>query len=259
MERMIPFEKYEATGNDFVLFDFFESEWFDINDHALIYNICQPHFGVGADGLLILKPHTSFDFEMLYYNADGNRSSFCGNGSRASVLYMANKQNKKELSFMAMDGPHLGILHNGVVSVQMKDIPNLVNHELGTIIESGSPHLMVEIDNPFESDINTEGQKIRRKFDPDGINVNFLKVEDDFITIATYERGVEAETLACGTGVTAAAYFANRKNNAQGQQTLKIKAKGGFLEVKMLLSGELATDIWLSGPSRKVYSGFYVL
>lgn len=259
MERLIPFEKYEATGNDFVLFDFFECEWFDINDHGFIYNICKRHFGVGADGLLIVKPHNAFDFEMIYFNSDGNRSSFCGNGSRAAVLYMANKQKKSELSFVAMDGPHLGHLHNGEVSVQMKDILSLVNHESGTIIESGSPHLIREIDDPFDFDVHTEGRKIRKKFDPDGINVNFINIEKEYLNIATYERGVEAETLACGTGVTAAAYYANRKRNAQGLKMLKINAKGGILHVKMCLSGERATDIWLSGPTRKVFSGFYLL
>lgn len=259
MKRMIPFEKYEAAGNDFVLFDFFSCEWFDSNDLNFIRALCNRHFGVGADGLLILKPSASYDFEMLYFNSDGNPSSFCGNGSRASVHYMANKQNKPELSFTAADGPHYGSVKTELVSVQMKDIDHMDCLEYGCLIDSGSPHIIVEVPNPFEYDINGEGRKIRNLFAPDGVNVNFLNIQDNPNRIATYERGVEAETLACGTGVTASVYYANRKENVQGYRERKIVAKGGTLFVKMHLTGESATDIWLTGPARKVFSGFYFL
>ncbi|MBK8955744.1 MAG: diaminopimelate epimerase [Saprospiraceae bacterium] len=259
MKRIIPFEKYEASGNDFVLFDFFEKEWFDLKDHALVYKLCQNHFGIGADGLLVLRPHEAYDFEMVYYNADGNLSSFCGNGSRASIAYMANKQNKSELSFIAMDGAHQGLVNEDTVSVRMKDIDGFEKHEFGIFIDSGSPHLIIEVQDPFHCDIDNEGRRLRKLYDPQGVNVNFVQWGPDKITMATYERGVEAETLACGTGVTAAAYYASVLDNSNGFKLKKIETKGGKLELSLELNGLQASNIWLTGPATKVFSGFYYL
>lgn len=259
MKRTIPFEKYEATGNDFIILDFFEFEWIDLNDINLIKKMCDRHFGIGADGLIALCPEPGMDFKMNYYNSDGNPSSFCGNGSRASVRYMHSKQGKNNFSFTAFDGLHESYVKDQLVFVKMKDINGFESTPEGSLIQSGSPHLIREVTNPWVFEVNEHGRALRKKFDPDGVNVNFIEINQDILRIATYERGVEAETLACGTGVTASAYFAALKSKASGQFKQRIESKGGALEVQMDIAGSLATNIWLSGPAHQVFSGFYQL
>lgn len=256
---MIPFEKYEATGNDFAIFDFFNQDWFDLDDEILVKTLCDRHFGIGADGLIALKPSETHDFNMVYFNADGRRSSFCGNGSRASLCYMLAKQNKQSLSFEAMDGVHRGMMHEGLIRVQMSNIDRLQLVSQGALINSGSPHLIIESEDPMNHPVDAEGRRIRQMFNPEGVNVNFVKLEGNKIVMATYERGVEGETLACGTGVTAAAYYFNVQESCSGQVTRQIQTKGGALSVDMHLSNESAEDVWLTGPARKVFSGFYYL
>lgn len=259
MKRTIPFEKYEATGNDFIILDFFEFEWIDLNDINLIKHLCNRHFGIGADGLIALCPEPGMDFRMKYYNSDGNPSSFCGNGSRASVRYMQSKQGKNNFSFAAFDGPHESFVKNQMISVKMKDINGFESTPEGSLIQSGSPHLIREVINPWKFEVNEQGRALRKKFDPEGVNVNFIEIQSDILRIATYERGVEAETLACGTGVTASAYFAALKAEAKGHFKQAIESKGGPLEVQMDILGHNATNIWLSGPANQVFSGFYNL
>lgn len=257
MKRLIPFEKYQATGNDFIILDFFNFEFIDLSDQKLIETMCHRRFGIGADGLIALLPHNSCDFKMVYFNSDGNLSSFCGNGSRASVMYMHYKQGKTEFSFEAFDGPHRGIVMDELVKVKMKDIEGSKDTEFGLLIDSGSPHIVVEVSDPFEYDVNFNGRNLRKQFGADGVNVNFIRHSQDHIDIATYERGVEEETLACGTGIVASSYFVNLKNKVQGNSFINLKSKGGNLNVEMCLNGTRATDIWLTGPAVKVFSGFY--
>ncbi|MBK8449877.1 MAG: diaminopimelate epimerase [Saprospiraceae bacterium] len=259
MKRKIPFEKYEASGNDFVILDFFEFELIDLKNRDLIQKICDRHFGVGADGLIALCSEEGFDFRMKYFNSDGQASSFCGNGSRAAIRYMMHKQAKFSFSFIATDGIHAGFIEEELVSVKMRDIPTFVKTPYGSLIESGSPHLIVEVEDPFKFPVNEEGRLLRHKFDPEGVNVNFIKCSGSKLEIATYERGVEWETLACGTGVTASAYYKCFKDGLSGEQVVPVKAKGGELEVKMTLNGSSATEIWLKGEANKVFSGFYDL
>jgi len=259
MKRTIPFEKYEATGNDFIILDFFEFEWIDLNDSHLIKKMCDRHFGIGADGLIALCSEPGMDFKMKYFNSDGNPSSFCGNGSRASVRYMQSKQAKNNFSFTAFDGLHESFVKNQLVSVKMKDIQGFQHTKEGSLIQSGSPHLIREVSNPWEYDVQNQGRNLRKEFDPDGVNVNFIEIFGDVLRIATYERGVEAETLACGTGVTASAYFAALKAQASGNFQQFIESKGGNLEVNMEINGLVANNIWLTGPANYVFSGFYRL
>lgn len=259
MKRTIPFEKYEATGNDFIILDFFEFEWIDLNDTNLIKKMCDRHFGIGADGLIALCPEPGMDFKMNYFNSDGKPSSFCGNGSRASVRYMQSKQGKNNFSFAAFDGMHESYVKDQLVSVKMKDINGFEATPEGSLIQSGSPHLIREVINPWEFEVNEKGRALRKKFDPEGVNVNFIEIMREVLRIATYERGVEAETLACGTGITASAYYAAVKADSNSFFKQAIESKGGPLEVQMDIEGLHATNIWLTGPANQVFSGFYRL
>jgi diaminopimelate epimerase len=257
MKRLIPFEKYEATGNDFIILDFFEFELFDLNNTDFIKSLCDRHFGIGADGLIALQKETDFDFRMKYFNSDGRKSSFCGNGSRASMQYMASKHSMKEFSFVAEDGPHKGSIQNDLVSVKMKDIISFQTTPYGKLIDSGSPHLIIEVENPWEYPVIEEGRRLRNLFGEDGVNVNFIHNSNSELKIATYERGVEWETLACGTGVTAAAYYKCLSDKLTGNLQVYVEAKGGALTVSLKLIDQTASDIWLTGKAKKVFSGFW--
>lgn len=257
MKRLIPFEKYEASGNDFIIFDFFDFELFDLENKEFIRLLCDRHFGIGADGLIALQRHKELDFRMRYFNSDGRISSFCGNGSRASIQYMATKHSAMEFSFSAEDGYHKGRIHNDLVSVKMKDILTFDATPSGNFIDSGSPHLIVEVNDPWNYPVVDEGKRIRQLFGDEGVNVNFVSLEGPGLKIATYERGVEWETLACGTGVTAAAYHKCIKGELSGNQHITVEAKGGTLSVALDLKDQEATNIWLTGHARKVFSGFY--
>jgi diaminopimelate epimerase len=257
MKRLIPFEKYEATGNDFIILDFFEFTLFDLADTDFIKLLCDRHFGIGADGLIALQYENGFDFRMNYFNSDGRKSTFCGNGSRASIQYMASKHKKSDFSFIAQDGPHYGKVNDGLVSVKMKNIDSYQETPNGILIDSGSPHLIVEVKKPWEYPINEEGRRLRNLFGPDGVNVNFIEKSAKGLTIATYERGVEWETLACGTGVTAAAYYKCLSDKQSGSLFIEVDSKGGALHVNLNIHDKSATEIWLTGRARKVFSGFY--
>ena len=222
--KVIPFEKFEGAGNDFIIFDFFEFEFIDLNEQAVLERMCDRHFGIGADGIIAVCPDPNYDFRMKYLNSDGRFSTFCGNGSRCAVLYVCNKLNKTKLHF---------------------------------IVQSGSPHIMIEVNDPFHYNIYEEGKKIRNAFSPEGSNVNFIEWKDDQLWIATYERGVENETLACGTGITAAAYYQAIQLKLQGYVSIPVISKGGQLKVELNLQGQKATDIYLTGPAHHVYAGFY--
>jgi diaminopimelate epimerase len=256
MKRLIPFEKFEASGNDFIIFDFFEFESIDLEDSELIKRLCHRHFGIGADGLIALSKDSELDFTMKYFNSDGKPSSFCGNGSRASLLYMSFKHLKSEFGFRAQDGLHKGKVSGNYISVQMKDISGIENTDFGPYIDSGSPHLMIETEDPWSYDVNTEGMRLRNLFGSEGVNVNFVSCSANKIRIATYERGVEWETLACGTGVTASAFYYACKNQINGLQEFEIEAKGGDLYVQLNYNNLTANNIWLSGKANKVFSGF---
>lgn len=257
MKRLMPFEKYEATGNDFVILDCFEIDFIELQKPGFIKLLCDRHFGIGADGLIVLVSEEGYDFRMKYYNSDGQKSSFCGNGSRAALKYMATKHFLSEFSFVAEDGIHLGKLEGPDISVKMKDISESKKCEQGILIDSGSPHLIIEVKDPWNYPVLEEGKRIRKLFGQEGINVNFISFSNQKLRIATYERGVENETLACGTGVTAAAYYLCIVQNLLSHQNISVEAKGGKLKVELELSGNRAANIWLTGPAHKVFSGFY--
>ncbi len=259
MKRLIPFEKYEATGNDFIILDFFDFQWFDLNNSDLIKRMCDRHFGIGADGLIALESDPTSDFFMRYFNSDGRISSFCGNGSRASILYMYHKHNAVRFSFNAFDGSHQAIIKDNEISVKMADISKFEVLDTYAFVDSGSPHLLVNDMDPFAIDVKQEGLKLRSCRGQEGVNVNFYMVNDSVLYLSTFERGVEDETLSCGTGITATAFYVNVKSKLEGTVHQKVKVKGGELRVDMDLKNNAASNIWLNGPARKVFSGFIEL
>jgi len=253
----LPFEKFQGTGNDFIILDFFEFEFLDLHQREFIERMCDRRFGIGADGLIAVCKEDGYDFRMKYLNSDGRFSTFCGNGSRCASAYVAQKLNLKTLNFIAADGPHSAWIKDNFVSVKMQDIQNYEQTPFGPLIQSGSPHLIREVPNPSMVDVFTQGKKLRYDFSSEGANINFVSNNNGFIQIATYERGVEDKTLSCGTGITASAYFYAVKNGVQGDIVQTIESEGGTLTVSLHLEGNIATNVILSGPAEWVYSGFY--
>ncbi|MEI9919032.1 MAG: diaminopimelate epimerase [Bacteroidota bacterium] len=245
------FVKYQATGNDFVLVDNRNGAVkLSLND---IRFICDRKFGVGADGLMMIEKHPSLDFNLVYYNSDGSQS-LCGNGSRAAVkmassLGMVNGK----ASFNAYDGKHDAELNDGIVKLRMND----VTASEGEDINTGSPHVIKFVENVSDYPVFEEGRKIRYSYE-NGTNVNFVQLlGDSKIFVRTYERGVENETLSCGTGVTAAALAASFHKGYTSP--ISVKTLGGDLSVefKTSLPGHSVTfhDIFLIGPAKMVFEG----
>ena len=239
----IHFYKYQGAGNDFVVIDGRKENHLNIKQlpATFIANLCDRRFGIGADGLMILLPHPDFNFEMLYYNSDGNRSSFCGNGGRCIAAFAHHLGLiGNETNFLAADGPHNAIvsatensseLH---ISLGMNDVNEIRYIGDDVFLNTGSPHYVKFVEDPDKADVFGEGRQIRNSdlFAPSGTNVNFVNVQNGIIQIRTYERGVEDETLACGTGITAAAIASFLKGNViPGSARYQIKAKGGNLSV----------------------------
>ncbi len=259
--KIIPFEKYQGAGNDFVILDFYDhGEFLDLNDQVFMEQLCDRRFGIGADGIIALCKKEGYDFEMKYLNSDGRFSTFCGNGSRCISMYAYRKWAKDYFSFIAADGPHESfILSHDQVKVKMLDIDSFQITEQGAFVNSGSPHLILYVQNVFEHPIRDEGRQLRNSFSKEGANVNFIEsISETKIKIATYERGVEDETLACGTGITAAAYYHAIKNKLKGNNILFVMAKGGECKVELNLNSEnQAKNVFLTGPAQRVYSGFW--
>lgn len=257
---IIPFYKYHGTGNDFILVNQMLVGYLRNPDPGTILDICNRRFGVGADGLILLEKSERADFRMVYYNSDGNMSTMCGNGGRC-LVHLAHELQlfKEECVFEAADGLHEARIHpNGVIDLKMQDVDGYSHEDEGYVIQTGSPHLVVLTEDLDGLDVVARGRTIRNRprYRDDGINVNFIKIENDRITVRTYERGVEGETLSCGTGVTAAALLtpilSDRFENAK---KLKVHTLGGRLSVAFDRTGSTYSNVWLSGPAVKVFEG----
>lgn len=256
----INFEKYHGTGNDFIMIDNRDGQYNAINEQQ-IRSLCDRHFGIGADGLILLQLKDGFDFWMNYFNADGKPSSMCGNGSRCTVAFAQSKGIlKTQYHFVTADGPHEGkILPNGNIKVKMADVYSIDILEDAKLLDTGSPHYVKDVTGLNEIDVKTEGKKIRYSevFNDKGVNVNFVEKQNEtLISVRTYERGVEDETLSCGTGVTACAII-----NAyqEGENELEIKTPGGDLVVTFNKTKNSYNDIWLIGPTKKVFEGTIII
>ncbi|MCF8361529.1 MAG: diaminopimelate epimerase [Prolixibacteraceae bacterium] len=251
------FYKYQGAGNDFIMIDNRE-KIFDGKNAKLIEFLCHRRFGIGADGLITFEKSNTHDFEMLYYNSDGYEAEMCGNGGRCIVAF-AKKLGvvENKALFLAADGPHMAhVEDNGLINLKMGNVESVEVHSDGYFLNTGVPHLVHFVDDLKIIDVDIEGRQLRydARFQPAGTNVNFVKHDGDKLIVYTYERGVECETLACGTGITASALSAAYKSSVN-EGTYKVTAKGGDLEVKFKREGETFTDVWLKGPAEMVFEG----
>ncbi len=262
----ISFHKYHGAGNDFIIIDDrLASKISSIEkNHQIIADICNRRFGIGADGLMLLRNHPEYDFRMIYFNSNGYEGSMCGNGGRCMAAFaFHNKIIREKTLFMASDGLHHAEINsydgNTVsVSLGMNDVKELKEMENGLFLDTGSPHLVKFVSHLEETDVYTEGRKIRFSdaFTPQGTNVNFAEIIENTIHIRTYERGVEDETLACGTGITATAIAAHYKGFIeQNENDVTLVAKGGTLNVSFSPNPQRYRNIILTGPAVKVFTG----
>jgi diaminopimelate epimerase len=253
---IIPFNKYQGAGNDFVIIDN-RSGFFDPDRSDLVKMLCDRRYGIGADGLMLISNDKQSDFEMKYYNSDGFIGSMCGNGGRCSADFaIRNGITGRKLSFKAVDGIHHAISAEGIIRLSMNDVNNPILINDNYFINTGSPHYVIFRENIDEIDVNNEGRKIRwaDEFAPGGTNVNFVGIMKDGIYVRTFERGVEEETLSCGTGVTASAIVSVLAGHFD-TRTIPVKTRGGNLSVSFKVNGKQISEIWLSGPATFVYSG----
>jgi diaminopimelate epimerase len=257
----VEFFKYQGAGNDFVIIDD-RSLDFDRSNNSLVKLLCDRRFGIGSDGLMLLRPSDEYDFEMIYYNADGFEGSMCGNGGRCIVAFAYEQRIiKKVTKFIAVDGEHAAsvIQHKGQqwVSLEMIDVDVIEKGQGFCYLNTGSPHYVQVVESLSNFDVVENGREVRNsdRFQKEGTNVNFIELTgDDSLSIRTYERGVEDETLACGTGVTAAVLTAYSTGLSTAKE-VKVRALGGELKVVFETSGESFTDILLQGPAELVYKG----
>ncbi|MEL4308778.1 diaminopimelate epimerase [Joostella sp. CR20] len=252
----LTFYKYQGTGNDFVIVDN-RQDIFPKNDTKLVNFLCDRKFGIGADGLMLLENDETSDFKMVYFNADGNESTMCGNGGRCLVAF-ANFLGvvANECTFIAIDGLHHATIENGIVSLEMQDVENIDVFENYSFLNTGSPHHVQMVENIETLDVKTEGAKLRYgKYGSTGSNINFVVKENDTtFNVRTYERGVEDETLSCGTGVTAVA-IAMFETAKTSEDKLTLKTPGGDLKVSFEKHEGGYKNIHLEGPATQVFSG----
>ena len=257
---IVNFYKYHGAGNDFIIINDYNHSLIKQFNTKIIQKMCDRHFGIGADGLMILLKAPNYNFAMRYYNADGKESTMCGNGGRCIVAF-ANEQLiiKNEAVFSAIDGIHKAkILPDGNISIQMKNVSDIKKLNDATIIDTGSPHFIKYVSNTNNVNVTNEGKEIRNRseFQPDGINVNFITSTKQSIKIRTYERGVENETLACGTGSVAAA-IASKLDAKNGRHSVKIETLGGILMVTFDKLNQNFNNVFLTGQAEFVFSGQY--
>ncbi len=255
----IHFYKYQGAGNDFIMVDNRNNN-IDHHNPRLISHLCDRRFGIGGDGIMFLQNITGYDFEMVYYNADGQPSSMCGNGGRCIVAFAKHLGIiDGETTFLAVDGPHYAKISasGDWVSLQMIDVDTITTDADAYVLNTGSPHYIKLADGLKDKDVYHEGYAIRNNdtYREKGINVNFVEPMDKGYFVRTFERGVEDETYACGTGVTAVALAMAKHNNQIGKIETPIKVLGGNINIRFSYDGQKFTDIFLEGPAVKVFEG----
>ena len=256
----LTFYKYQGTGNDFILIDN-RTGRFDSKNEQLVSFLCDRRFGIGADGLMLLEDHDKYDFTMRYYNSDGREATMCGNGGRciaAFAVHLGIVKTPEHFAFMAVDGLHEAEYSNDVVSLKMTEVGDIDTKSQYTFLDTGSPHYVTFVDDNKNIDIVKEGSNIRYSDEfkaIGGTNVNFVQqIDDHTIKMRTYERGVENETLSCGTGAVASAISTALK---QGHGTnFTVQVPGGELQVRFDLDkNNHPHNIWLTGPAKFVFKG----
>jgi diaminopimelate epimerase len=259
---MIELFKYQGAGNDFILADGRKSAGknADFVDEDFIRRVCDRRYGIGADGFMILEDSENYGFKMVYYNSDGSGGMMCGNGGRCIVAFAAHL-GVERLDFEAADGPHdAQILPDGSVRLKMKDVSDVaVYDEVSYRLDTGTKHLVRFVGGLESYDVVGEGRELRYRedFAPIGTNVNFVEPKDGVLAVRTYEKGVEDETYACGTGIVASAISAFARGVApsrvEGERvSYDIKALRDRLSVDFTGELPLIKDVWLTGPAQKV-------
>lgn len=252
----LTFYKYQGTGNDFILIDNRNRD-FPKEDQKMIQKLCHRNFGIGADGLILLEEDAATDFRMVYFNADGSESTMCGNGGRCIVAF-AKKLGliKKTTSFMAIDGLHNAAISKDIVSLQMMNVNDVKVHSDFIFTDTGSPHHVQLVEDLTDFSVETQGRKIRNEiYGTAGSNVNFVQqINKNTFKVRTYERGVENETLACGTGVTAVA-IAMHKIGKTIENIITLPVQGGSLEVSFQENQGNYNRVFLKGLATFVFKG----
>ena len=254
----LEFYKYQGTGNDFVMIDN-RSNTFPKENTQLVAHLCDRRFGIGADGLILLDTDATSDFRMVYYNSDGNLSSMCGNGGRCLVAF-AKKLNviQNETTFVATDGLHYATVGaDGIVSLQMIDVAEIKNTQDYSFLNTGSPHHVQIVEDLQHFNVKENGAAIRygNLYGQAGSNINFVKkIDETTFSLRTYERGVEDETLACGTGATAVAIAMNATGQTNSNE-INLNVEGGKLAVSFDKVNEKYTNVFLKGPAEFVFKG----
>lgn len=256
---MFSFYKYHGAGNDFIILDNRQLDFDDKPD--FIRTLCQRRTGIGADGLILINPsqQQGIDFEMRYFNANGYEGSMCGNGGRCALAF-AHKRGiiEGEGIFVGMDGIHKGSIIKDLgreveVLLHMIDVDKIVPFEDGLFLDTGSPHVVKFVDDIHRLDVISEGKRIRHHSHfPEGTNVNFVEINEDYIFVRTFERGVEDETLSCGTGVTASSLAYSLLHPCS---TVHVKTRGGTFTLAFDKKETGFTNITLQGPTCCVFEG----
>lgn len=255
----INFYKYQGAGNDFILVDHRVSPVKNI-DYDAVAKLCDRRFGIGADGLMFLQNHPDYDFEMIYHNADGKTGSMCGNGGRCIVAFAKELGIiDSETNFLAVDGPHYAKIsaEGDWVELQMIDVDSIDKDGDAYVLNTGSPHYVQQIAGLDTLDVYAEGYAIRNNetYKKQGINVNFVEPKADHLFVRTFERGVEDETFACGTGVTAVAMAMAKHNGQTGHIETPVKVLGGDIKIRFDYDGNTFTNVFLCGPAKLVFTG----
>lgn len=259
MGKTLKFFKYQGAGNDFIIIDNRKANW-TLSDKQVEW-LCNRRIGIGADGLMLLKEADDYDFEMVYHNADGNLGSMCGNGGRCIVAFAYRLGLFKETTrFLAYDGSHFASIREDGTSVklQMRDVNEITRVGKDWVLDTGSPHYIQTVSKLADYPVKEQGRAIRNQpdFKEQGINVNFVEAIKEGYAVRTYERGVEDETMACGTGVTAVAIAKAFEEQQTGVNLVTLQVPGGTLEVTFnYLGGQQFSDIFLQGPARFVFEG----
>ncbi|WP_281323761.1 diaminopimelate epimerase [Flavobacterium sp. IMCC34518] len=254
----LEFYKYQGAGNDFVMVDN-RSGFFPKENTQLIEHLCDRRFGIGGDGLILLENDTNTDFKMVYYNSDGNQSSMCGNGGRCLVAFAKDLNViENETTFIATDGlHHASFEENGLVSLQMIDVPEIDIKKDYSFLNTGSPHHVQMVEDLEHYNVKENGSAIRygELYGTAGSNINFVKkIDNTTFRLRTYERGVEDETLACGTGATAVAIAMNATGQTNAT-AINVNVEGGKLVVSFDKTPNGFANVFLKGPAEFVFKG----
>jgi diaminopimelate epimerase len=265
--RTIPFCKMSGSGNDFVIIDNRNGVISEERLHQFVTGICRRRMSVGADGVILIEPSDTADFRWRFFNADGSLPDMCGNGARCAARFAhLHDIAGPQMTFETLAGVIEAVVGDRGVKIHMTDPKGLrtdINLDLSAetvavgSVNTGVPHVVMMVSDVEAVDVVGDGRRIRnhRKFSPEGTNVNFVaEASDGRIFIRTYERGVEDETLACGTGNVAAALILAHQRN-QASPVCLITRSGATLRVHFDRDGERFENVHLEGDARLIYRG----